>query len=794
MPQDGVPIIKVGTSTSGPVLSPNVPEPTSYPGRNYINLNLPDEYFSTAVRSGSGGPGGGGSPGTPIALSPGDIRTLDAGTIRSNVVGALRAGLSGSGLFANSETHQRHIDIVADPDATISIVGNEQVSPKLQALSVNTIASAASSSNRIALYRSMFGTITYKMIADLPERDGGDGDPGHDPPDPPEPSVTLQDPHANATVSGPSTGANITVHGITRRGRATGVQVDFGGGNTVQATPGSPNNFSQWSAQAVISSSGTKVIQATASFQNGGTANDEVQINVVLLPPNLPDSTPPDVTITSPVDGAPVRGPLSGVAIQVSGTASDSGSGVRIVELYVDSDVAHAVTATPHAQNDWSSWSGSVTVKTTGEHRITARSADVQGNVREVSIVVRASIVGPTYRLLLIECYRLSSYLGDYGAGRVLKTFSLLPGEATRLNIRSYLRRSEDANSASSVLDSFTQNSADDFENTVTAEQSSKQGHDESFKYHVDAKAGASWGWGSAEISAGISGSTNSCREEFSKNLSNALQKHSASSSAKREVQVNTSYEVKTEQGDETSVERAIQNINVSRTLNFVFRQMNQEFISLLHLTDGRVAFFKEEFVNGQSQTSYTEVSLPQLDSLLARVIVPEHRSEVKDALISQLTLVWDFEGTQMPFIEETPLSDATGQPIPGSQFLRVKKITSKYPTFATVGNQIEVPGVIMAANVNVMRTEGIIVDALLGVGQGLDDYSQGLQGAAILEKQAANVEAQTETAKLQLALDLIKNRDTEAAKLFAQLFPCCPDQVCNCGSPQPVPPTAVGR
>src|SRR3712207_8730267 len=34
--------------------------------------------------------------------------------------------------------------------------------------------------------------------------------------------------------------------------------------------------------------------------------------------------------------------------------------------------------------------------------------------------------------------------------------------------------------------------------------------------------------------------------------------------------------------------------INVSRTLNFVFRQMNQEFITVLHLVDVRVAFFKD--------------------------------------------------------------------------------------------------------------------------------------------------------------------------------------------------------
>ena len=40
------------------------------------------------------------------------------------------------------------------------------------------------------------------------------------------------------------------------------------------------------------------------------------------------------------------------------------------------------------------------------------------------------------------------------------------------------------------------------------------------------------------------------------------------------------------------AIEREIENINLSRTLNFVFRQMNQKFVTMLHLTDVRVAFF----------------------------------------------------------------------------------------------------------------------------------------------------------------------------------------------------------
>ena|GEM_PF-6675129 len=41
-------------------------------------------------------------------------------------------------------------------------------------------------------------------------------------------------------------------------------------------------------------------------------------------------------------------------------------------------------------------------------------------------------------RLYLIETYRLSSFLGSYGAGRILKTFTLLPGEKTKISVKTF--------------------------------------------------------------------------------------------------------------------------------------------------------------------------------------------------------------------------------------------------------------------------------------------------------------------------------------------------------------------
>ena len=109
------------------------------------------------------------------------------------------------------------------------------------------------------------------------------------------------------------------------------------------------------------------------------------------------------------------------------------------------------------------------------------------------------------------------------------------------------------------------------FQNSVQKEQSDKQNRAESFEYHAEADAHASWGWGSANISGGVKGGSNSSREDFTKNVSNALDKHAAKASSKRDVRIDTSKQSKVEAGTETSTVRELQNINVGRTLNLSF-------------------------------------------------------------------------------------------------------------------------------------------------------------------------------------------------------------------------------
>lgn len=369
-------------------------------------------------------------------------------------------------------------------------------------------------------------------------------------------------------------------------------------------------------------------------------------------------------------------------------------------------------------------------------------------------------------RLILVEYYRLSSYLGDYGAGRVIKTFSLLPGEKTKISVKTYKKTEREAKQASSVLDSFTQESAQEFQHSIETENTDKRTQQNNFEFRVEAEGEANWGVARVRAEAEVKGQTAAAREEFGKNTTGATDKHAARASAKRDVSINTSFEERSSEGEETAIEREIENINVSRTLNFVFRQMNQQFVSLLRLVDVRVGFF-----NGFAEFTQI-VPLARLPRLLDEVVVRERHAEVAAAIRAQYDVVFDHAGRPVRnFLENFKLEGST------ESFLRVNRgLQTVYESEA--GKAFPARGIIIAATENVMRTDGVIVEALLGQGEALDAYSQGLQTQEVTAKEAQNRQRALEAQRLEVALKLAESGDDAAADRFAKLFPPPPKTV----------------
>ncbi|HXW37463.1 MAG TPA: hypothetical protein VEJ36_06155 [Nitrososphaerales archaeon] len=94
------------------------------------------------------------------------------------------------------------------------------------------------------------------------------------------------------------------------------------------------------------------------------------------------DSTPPIVSVTSPGNGTVIS--LSSVPgrVVISGTASDSESGVSSVRLAVnDGNLSSATTS-----NGWSQWSYSANFSSRGDQGFTVLTSDYAGNIDELNI------------------------------------------------------------------------------------------------------------------------------------------------------------------------------------------------------------------------------------------------------------------------------------------------------------------------------------------------------------------------------------------------------------------------
>lgn len=63
----------------------------------------------------------------------------------------------------------------------------------------------------------------------------------------------------------------------------------------------------------------------------------------------------------------------------------------------------------------------------------------------------------PKPQITLVFHYKICSYLGNSGAGKVVKTFSLLPGEKTVLSIRNFTSNTETSVLSQNVFDSFSE-------------------------------------------------------------------------------------------------------------------------------------------------------------------------------------------------------------------------------------------------------------------------------------------------------------------------------------------------
>lgn len=362
--------------------------------------------------------------------------------------------------------------------------------------------------------------------------------------------------------------------------------------------------------------------------------------------------------------------------------------------------------------------------------------------------------------IFIVETYKLSNYLGDYGAGRVINTFSLLPGEKTKISVKSYRSSTVTSKESSSIFDSYTTETEDSFEESVQSENSDRELEEETFNYHAEAEAEAKWGWGSAKVSGGVSGSTSSARENFSKNMNSATNKHANKASATRDITVNSSSESTITEGEESVIERVIENINTDRTLNFVFRQMNQQFFSILHLVDIKLCFY-----NGYEETKM-EVALSDVDKLMQYCVKEEKdRVKIKKDILNMLKTIIDYTGTaHSDFVQVKEYAEADGTK---NSFWTVNR--SKKTVLADINKTVE--GIVMLRTDNVLRTDGIIVEALLGQSNAHSEFTETEKTQNVLLKEASCQSVVLQNQLMELFIKSLKDKDNALTTSILSYF-----------------------
>lgn len=385
-------------------------------------------------------------------------------------------------------------------------------------------------------------------------------------------------------------------------------------------------------------------------------------------------------------------------------------------------------------------------------------------------------------RIIIALHFKMCSYLGDYGAGRTLKTFSLLPGEKTTISVKNYIHNEVVSKRAENILDSFSESSANEIQTMVESQSAFLSNTDatQTTEQTGTWEAGGGFGLdlgifqiGGGGGGGGTSTTTQSLNTAIATQvgiLVNSTSSHINQTDALRQIEINTETETTNISETETLTVRQLENINQSRVLNFAFRQLLQEYFSITYLDDVSIIY-----TNGYPE-SRKSCKLSALDDFLS-VLFPNAATQqaVRNQILSYLCSITDYTGTRVSFIEKITEEIGNcidpGQPVIQNSYIRKRK------DLAQTYRDKTVPGIIMDVTHRITRTPTLVVDAFLGQGEALDCYNQKLQDAA-------TVQANLENAKLEQAIGIINDiaGAEQKAMLYKKVFTdCCDVPQCNC-------------
>ncbi len=396
------------------------------------------------------------------------------------------------------------------------------------------------------------------------------------------------------------------------------------------------------------------------------------------------------------------------------------------------------------------------------------------------SFFTKPKVVKP--QISLVFHYKVCSYLGHAGAGKVVKTLSLLPGEKVTLSVKNFTSSVETRQRSENVLDSFSEYSANELQTTLENETGMDSGVSSSSNNSSEIGGGLQVGVNLGIVSFGLGGGGGTTNQSTVANtatahvaaISSAIDSHVQQSTYNREISVNTeSSSTYVNESEESSV-RQIENINMSRVLNFIFKQVNQEYLTITYLDDVSIVYS-----NGYPE-SQKVVKLSDIDDLLKEVLKDTEVDEVRKLIFASLCSIYDYTGTKTSFIEKVDeeVTDCIG----GGGVLFTNSFVRKRADLSQTYHEVTVPGIILDVKSRALPTVSLITEAMLGAGEALDCYNQKLQNAAVVHADLEN-----DLVKQQMTMMDKISDPVEKAKLYKKVFGTCCDVAqsggnCGCG------------
>jgi len=400
---------------------------------------------------------------------------------------------------------------------------------------------------------------------------------------------------------------------------------------------------------------------------------------------------------------------------------------------------------------------------------IVLTTAGIGHSIQEISV---NPVAPPQPRIALVETWELRSFLGDYGLGRTLQTFSLLPGERTTITTQTWRTEAATRDDASSIFDSSDTAAQTRFTSTLAQESGSAFQDQGGWAVSVVTSASVSANWGivsgSASLSAGFNANHQEASQRYARSASQSASEHAAQVNNSRRQSVESSSSTTSETGAETTTVREISNTNLRRVLNFVFRELNQSYDTYVVLRDIQVAFF-----NGNAG-SVEIVPLSEIGRLVTRHINPARQAEVASAVLRLCAQRQDAFGDLVTTLEigsnpegvryDWQLAELEAN---GDLSFRGDVLSSdvrwrfRPGTLSQDPDGHEITGVIMNRSDVVLRTDNLVVEALLGQADALDPYAAAVQAVDLRDRDAQADTHRAGARRLTDALDLV---DAQAA------------------------------